>query len=456
MPVRGLGRNAIWSAAEVVVNGIGLFFIYRNVVQTLGVSMVGVWSIVLATTAFGRLADTGVAPGMARFIARALAEGRPERAVLYMRTGSTAIAVFMAVVAALFYLPFWFALELALNGVELAMARSLLPWALMSFWLIQLKAVYDAALLSVHRADLRAVSNVVGMVFQILASIALVKTHGLNGLAWAQFGQFAISLVVSLGFLATIARISPQARTSRWFSTALLKELLGFGSKIQIGIIANLMFEPACKIVLGAVAGTTILGVFEMAHRMVYQARSVAFMALQVTVPAFADLGTREPEQVQILFAKVCKMGALAGGGLMASVVLLSPLVSWLWLGELNWMFVYIAALVAIGWTFHILISPAIFLGMADGRVLPNSFGQVISGIIAPMSVYVLGAAVGPLAAILGVALGRIPGDALPGLLTRPAGGWRRSAVANPYSIAAFACVTACSAIMIAMARARL
>ena len=56
-----LRRNAAFSVVEVAVSGLGLFFIYRNVVSELGVAMLGVWSLVLATTAFGRMADVGLA-----------------------------------------------------------------------------------------------------------------------------------------------------------------------------------------------------------------------------------------------------------------------------------------------------------------------------------------------------------------------------------------------------------
>lgn len=47
-------RNAAFSVVEVAVGGLGLFFIYKNVVSELGVAMLGVWSLVLATTAWLR------------------------------------------------------------------------------------------------------------------------------------------------------------------------------------------------------------------------------------------------------------------------------------------------------------------------------------------------------------------------------------------------------------------
>lgn len=452
----GLRRNALFSIVEVIVSGLGLFFIYRNVVQELGLSMLGVWSLVLATTAFGRVADVGIAAGLARFVARAIADNDPARAVLYMRTAAIAVAILMGAIALVVWYPLWRALALALDGEDLAIARSILPWAILSFWLLNLKAVLDACLLGAHRADLRAISNIAGMVLQVAASLWLVRDFALFGLAWAQAGQYVLSLLLATIFLKTYAAVGAGQTVTGWFSRPQFRELLGFGIKLQIGTIANLMFEPACKIVLGTVGGTVILGIFEMAYRMVYQVRNVAIMALQTTIPAFATFDGRQPDDLRRLFDKVCRTAAMAGGGLMSVIALTSPLVSWLWLGEINYAFVCLSALLTIGWSINIFAAPAYFLGMADGRVMPNVLGQIVSGIIAPVSVYLIGMSFGPLAAVAGIALGKIPGDLMPAIFTRPGGSWRHSAFLNRYNIVAFALVMAIGSAMMWFAGMRM
>lgn len=427
-----LKRNGIFAAVEVLVYGVGLFFIYRNVVQVLGVSMLGVWSLVLATTAFGRVADVGIAGGLARFVARSLGEGDPEKALLYMRTGLISISILMGGVALLFWYPLSRALAIALEGEELDLAQSILPWAILSFWLLNVKAVLDACLLGAHRADLCAISNIVGMVFQVVASLSLLQPFGLYGLAWAQAGQFLLAIGLSIMFLLTVARIDVGTASVRsWFSRAQFKEMLSFGVKLQIGTVANLLFEPAVKIVLGTVAGTALLGVFEMAYRMAYQVRNVAIRALQTTIPAFAELETRDPEAFIALFSKVCRTAAISAAVLMPTLAILSPFVSWLWLGEINHLFVYISALMSFMWAIAILSAPAYFMGIACGRVKPNVLGQVIAGILTPSFVYVLGTFGTPMVAIIGVVIGRIPGDLLPAIFTRPRASWRHSVLLN-------------------------
>ncbi len=76
-----------------------------------------------------------------------------------------------------------------------------------------------------------------------------------------------------------------------------MKEMLGFGVKLQLGSVANLVFEPVVKASIAATAGTHVLGIFEIAYRMAYQVRNVATMALQTTIAAFATL-TSAPQRI--------------------------------------------------------------------------------------------------------------------------------------------------------------
>src|SRR3990167_5337243 len=133
-----LRRNALFSVAEVLLNGLGLFFIYNNVVSTLGVSLLGVWSLVLATTAFGRLADVGISAGLARFVAREQAKGEAGSPQSYIETGMLSVAAIMGVLTLVAYWPIYFALGIALHDQQLALARQIIPYAMLTFWLLKI------------------------------------------------------------------------------------------------------------------------------------------------------------------------------------------------------------------------------------------------------------------------------------------------------------------------------
>lgn len=438
-------RNSAFSAAEVIVGGVCLFFIYRNVVQTLGVSMLGVWSLVLATTAFGRAADLGISGGLARFIGRSIGEGRLEAAVAYMRTGVLFMAAAMGVVALALWWPLWRGLAIALDGRELAAAREVLPWAVLSLWLLIVKSAIDSCLLGMGRADLRSIGGMLGMLAQLVASLMLVGTFGLNGLAWAQAGQFVLAICFELGALAIVTNNAGDRMASPWFSGALLREMLGFGVKLQAGSLANLMFEPVVKTALGAVAGTHVLGIFEIAYRMSYQARNVAIMALQPSLPKFAELSVGDQQGLRDLFSRICRAAALMGGGLMLLVAVASPLISFLYLDEVDPLFIYVVGVVSAMWAATIFASPAYYLGIASGRVVPYVMSECVSIAIAGLAVVVVGAVIDPAASIVGIALGKIVGSCITAAWIRPTSRLRDSALLHPDILKATVVVLLCS-----------
>lgn len=436
-----LKRNSIFSAVEVIVNGLGLFFIYRGVVQHLGLSDLGVWSIVLATTAFGRVADVGIAAGLARFIATSNSRNRHDVSSTYFSTALISIFILMGVVALLGWMPLSYALQLTLDGASLSKANDLLPWALLTFWLLNLNAVVNAALLGIQRSDLRATASIAGMALQVFASHALVSTHGLEGLAWAQAAQYVLSL--SLGFAAI--RWASSIRVSAAINRPALKELIGFGAKLQTGTIANLVFEPTCKLILGAVSGPAAVGIFEMAYRMVYQVRGIAVMSAHNLVPAFASAIQDGPSELAKVFGRGTRACAVASTILMCGVMVGSPLASKLWLGHVDPLFCQLTAILCVCWAINIISAPSYFLGIARGTVNANISGQILTALLAPALAYALGLQGGIVLATVGIAAGKIAGDILPLMLNRPDGTTTQAAALNSSFIVATSCVVLCA-----------
>ncbi|MFG1275640.1 oligosaccharide flippase family protein [Xanthobacter flavus] len=419
---------------EVVLNGLGLFVIYRMVVQVLGVQMLGVWSLVLATTAFGRMADIGIAAGLSRFVAREMGEHQHNIAP-YVETALIAILVAMGLISVAAYYPIVWAIGFTLHGSELDLGRSLVPYALLTFFFLNINAVMAATLLGSHRADLRSISNILGMVVQVACSVLLVHGYGLKGLAWAQTAQYVVAIALAWFF---ILRLHPSvAVLPRKAHLPVFKELIGFGAKLQVGTIANLLFEPASKIVIGHIGGTATLGLFELAYRMVYQVRNIAIMGVQNLIPAFTQLHAKDPAGLLALFRKAIKLTSSFGLLMMAGIAISSPLVSYIWIGHYDARFVQLAAVLAFCLAINIFTSPAYFLGVATGRVNVQIIGQVITGILSPSLGYFLGTTYGGYGAVFGVVFGKIVGDLMPAYANRPGKDLSTAVIANMFSIAA-------------------
>src|SRR2546428_4072470 len=88
-----VGQSAALSVVQVIVAGGALLFFYRYLLDTIRVAAVGVWSVVLATTSVGRIADFGMGGGVSRFVASTNVEANSSRAARYVVTAMLSIAV---------------------------------------------------------------------------------------------------------------------------------------------------------------------------------------------------------------------------------------------------------------------------------------------------------------------------------------------------------------------------
>src|ERR1700691_2404856 len=114
-----LRRNSLYAVGEVVISGISLFLLYRKVVNTLGVEALGIWSLVLATTSLGRIADFGAASGLSRFVAAAKARGAADSELTFVETALITNATLYLCIALMLWAPAYFGLSLVMKGAAL-------------------------------------------------------------------------------------------------------------------------------------------------------------------------------------------------------------------------------------------------------------------------------------------------------------------------------------------------
>jgi hypothetical protein len=74
----------------------------------------------------------------------------------------------------------------------------------------------------------------------------------------------------------------------------------------------------------------------------------------------------------------------------MGAVFLGAPVLSYIWLGKLDMVFVIITALLAVAWFVNMAASPAFLLGVALGRLKWNMVGSAIFTMGSPILAYLL------------------------------------------------------------------
>ncbi len=411
MNKRRVFANAGMSILQTVVTGWVLFFLYRFLLRTIGVEQVGLWSLLLATTSVANIASFGLSGGIVKFVAKYAAREEPGTVSRLIQTAAISLAVFMAVVLAASYPLIKTILSLVVPASSYELAVRLLPWAFLSFWIMLLMGILQAGLDGYQKITVRSTLLMGGTVLHFSLCLILAPRYGLFGVAYSSVIQNLAVLIGCWIMLRHYFRELPLF--PREWDRNLLKEILSYGVKFQAITILSMFFEPLTKALLSRFGGLSMLGYYEMAIRLVYKMRELIYSATQTLVPAIADLQERDPGRIHSVYRRAYQVLFFLGLPLFTLLIIGSPLVSRLWIGHYESIFVSFSIILSVSWFINILELPASVAYMGRGELRPLIFGYGAMAVINSALGFILGMAFGGYGVIFGRAVALIVGTAI-------------------------------------------
>ncbi len=398
MKSRQIFVNAITTIAQVIVSAAALFLMYRFLVRSIGVEQLGVWSLVLATTSVVTLANQGFSTSIVKFVAQYCARGATHRATAVVETALLTLALLLTVICLALYPAARIVLKFVVPTPLLALAYAILPYALISLWLNVLGSVLLAALAGHELVSHRNYVVAAGSVLYLLLAIALVPRFGLLGMAYAQTAQTAACW---LGAWLLLRRQLPRLPVipRRW-SRELFREMRGYGLQFQFITMAQAAREPVTKALLAKFGGLAFTGLYDMASRWVFTFRELIVQANLVLVPTVANLRERSPASIPAVYRDSYKVIFFLSVPTFAFLTAASPLVSRIWLGRYNPVFVAFVALLAAGWLCNTLSNPAYVVDLGTGALKWVTIGCAATSVFNPILGFALGRRFGGLAVV--------------------------------------------------------
>lgn len=393
-------RNARWNYTEVIVTSVALFVLYKFLLIGFGITAVGIWSIVVATTSLGRIADLGTAGGLGRYIAIVQADAtkdtqsRADATLIYVETGLLFSALVFTVIGAAIYWPAFYAIKLALPESAIGVVALLLPFSVLSFVTMNIANVAAAALIGMHRSDLKSKMSILASLVQLAVAFALKDELGLASLALAQVVQNIVMLVGSWLIVQYLVRQKLTWAFPRRLRVAPLKDLAGFGMKLQLVTILGLVSEPAVKYVLSIVGGLATVGMYELVTKGIFLVRQFVIAPTQNLVPIFAASLAGNRSRLARTCSEATASLAVFGGAAMALLSFGAPVISLIWLGSMQADFVVYSVILAAGWAVNIICIPGYSLGIATGRLRWNIVASLIT-LMGPSLGIILGSRLG-------------------------------------------------------------
>ena len=367
MKINQILDNALTTFAQVIGSAAVLFFLYRFLIRSIGVERLGIWSLVLATTSIVTLANQGFSTGIVKFVAKYAARDDSSRVSSLIETALLSMAVAVGAISLLLYPVGSFALRAILPAARFPEALAILPFALLSLWLNLCASVLQAGLAGHERITHRN-SLVLGASAVYLAlAIRLVPSRGLLGLAEAQLLTASLSLAAAWIFLRR--QIPQLPLLPHHWDAALFREMFSYSLQFQLITAGQAAREPLTKALLARFGGLMMTGLYDMAMRWVITFRELIVQANQVLVPTIAGLQERDPAAVPRVYRDSYRVVFYLSIPLFAFLTVMAPLVSRIWLGRYDSVFVAFVALLAAGWLVNILCNPAYVVDLATGEL---------------------------------------------------------------------------------------
>ncbi len=381
--------NAIASLVQIVLVSGVLFFLYKFLLKSIGVEQLGVWSLILATTSASNVATFGISGSVVKFVAKYVARGEDRNVSGVIQTGVISLGLIIGFVLLAGYplIKWVLGLVVPLNSLDLALL--ILPFALFSLWLTTITSVFQSGIDGFQRIYIRNILMIGGSIFFALLCFIIAPKYGLIGLAYAQIINNSTILIVSWilikGFLPVLPVVPYQ------WNRDLFKEIMQYGINFQIISVTGMLADPITKALLSKFGGLSMVGYYEMANRMVLQFRALIVSANQVIVPSIAGLQEKAPERIRSVYLTNYNLLFYLSFPLYTLIIISIPLISEIWIGHYERIFIIFGILLGMGWFLNTLASPSYFANLGTGALRWNVIGHMTAAILNVMLGIILG-----------------------------------------------------------------
>jgi len=382
--------NAIMSVAQIVVTGGILFVLYRFLLVTIGAEQLGIWSLVAATTSvIYVMGNLGLSSSVIKYVAKYKARNDFKNVSYVIQTAVISVTVLVSFLLVIGYPFFKLLFQLIFPAQAVPAALSILPYALLSVLFFMIADIFQSSLYGLQRIDLSSYPLMVKGIVNLVLCLVLIPKYGLLGMAYAGVIQNLLSLIISWFLLNRQMPFLPFF-FYRW-SKNTFKKIIFYGMNSQIISIATILSDFVTKALLSKFGGLSMVGFYEMASKMVQQFRAVIVSANQVVVPTIADMTESAPEKIRAFYLRSYELLFYLALPLFSLIIICAPIISEIWIGYYERIFVFSAMLLSIGWFLNTLAIPAYFANSGMGELRWNVISNILMAAINAGTGLVLG-----------------------------------------------------------------
>jgi len=384
-------KNAAFSLGEYAVMPLLYLAATPILVKRLGLDHYGLWMLINSLVGMASALDFGFGDSTLRFVSMHRGRGQSASIVRGIRTAywvTIPIGVFAGSLM-FFCAPFVASIVFNIPAELYVIAEQSLELGAALVALRVIESVFVGVVRGYERYDVAALMSVATRGTVVLSALLLV-IWGL-GLREVLIASVAISFI-SLVVQGEIVRVLTQA--SPWMPSidkGELKRMFGFGLYAWIQAAASLIFNHADRMLIGALLGMSVLGVYSVCLQVAQQIHGIVGAGFSVLFPTTSRCMEMETAGNLLTGAKnLIMLNFIISLALAAPVVLFSDSILSFWMSH-DFAQQAASVLRLLGGAFFIMsINVAVYfilLGAGDVKFL--AFTGIMGGAICLMATIV-------------------------------------------------------------------
>jgi O-antigen/teichoic acid export membrane protein len=381
--------NSITSLMQMSITLVITFFQYRYLFKTLGVSNLGIWSIVLSVNFFLGVSGFGMQGSIIKYVSKYYTKNNLPKTVDVIQTALSSMIVFSFVGTIIAYPVTIYILRLFLDTVSYNIACKILPIAFISFITSMISSITTSSLDGLNRIYARNIILITISIFVFILILKVTPVWGLIGLTYIKLIESVLILSISFIMLRRYLPAIPLFPV-KW-SKEVFKEIIGYSLKFQLINFSVLLSDPLAKLLLSKFGGVAYVGIYELANKMVFQIRALVVAAYQTLVPAVASYQETEPQRIRSFYTSSYKLLFFICTTIFTLLLISAPVISNFWLGEINKRFIFLLSLYSVSWFVNSLTISAYFTNMGTGDINDNVIAHVLVGLFNIIAGLILG-----------------------------------------------------------------
>lgn len=373
--------NILTSIAFILVNTLVLFFVYRIAKDQIGIELIGLWSIITAITSMGNVGTFGFSGSLVKHTAEFKAKGQEEEIAGILNSSILLLALLLLLFLLFIYVMSFVFLQYVVNYKYLDLGLNLLPISLCVFYFTSIGYLMLSVIEGLNKNWQKNSILTISSILLLLSVFLMIDDFGIYGLLYAQVIQAVSTLFLALALV--FINVHKYAITKYCVDKRRIKEIMTYGMKFQLVSVLQIIADPITKFFLSRYGGLSLVGIYEMASRLVLQMRVLLSSLTANLLPKLVEANvTQSKNRVKQLFINVFRLNYDIFSIAFGMLIIFCPLIVRLWLGEIDEKLVYVIRVLSIAWFINsTMIVPYVY-NLGSGNLKGNIASHILIALI--------------------------------------------------------------------------